>query len=231
MTARAKLNLMLLLCVSELIAVLVDPLPRDSEELIMRKLARFTLMCLALSSVALAAPSFMFSKDAKMNLMAMGNTIDITAYPALKLVSHKETGSSAILVFAGRDAAGVYAFYDKALKSEGWKDSPDGMMMKEDTMKKDDAMMGKDTMKKDDAMMGKDTMKKDDAMMGKDTMKDGMMKDGMMASGVTKEDMMMVQKMKMKDGTYHGFYAMGKNIISLTTRNNAGRVTVTMTVK
>jgi hypothetical protein len=203
----------------------------------MRTFARFTLMMVALSSVALAAPSFMFSTDAKMNLMAMGNTIDITAYPALKLVSHKETGSSAMLVFSGRDAAGAYAFYDKALKSEGWKDSPDGMMMKEDTMKKDDAMMGKDatmkdTMKKDDAMMGKDatmkdTMKKDDAMMGKDTMK----KDDAMMGKVTKEDMMMAEKMKMKDGTYHGFYAMGKNIISLTTKNNAGRVIVTMTVK
>jgi hypothetical protein len=208
------MNLGLWLCVSESVA----EQPSNLEDSNMRKFARFTLMCLALSSVALAAPSFMFSTDAKMNLMAMGNTIDITAYPALKLVSHKETGSSAVLVFAGRDAVGAYAFYDKALKSEGWKDSPDGMMMKEDTMMKDTMM--KDTMKKDDTMMNKDTM-----------MKDTMKKDDAMMSKVTKEDMMMAEKMKMKDGTYHGFYVMGKNVISLTTRNNAGRVTVTLTVK
>ena len=42
--------------------------------------------------------------------------------------------------------------------------------------------------------------------------------DMMSAGPVTKADMMMAEKMKMKDGSYHGFYSHAKNIISLTSK-------------
>jgi hypothetical protein len=164
-------------------------------------LARIGLMfaAAAISSFALATPSFKFTTDAKMNLMASGNSIDISAYPKMGLITKKIQASSAVLVFKGNDAVGAYAFYDKALKSEEWKDSPDGMMAKGDAMKEGGAMdKGAD----------------------------------MMAAGpVTKADMMMAEKMKMKDGSYHGFYSHMKNIISLTTKAMGGKVTVTLTIK
>jgi hypothetical protein len=164
------------------------------------QVARLGLMfaVAALSSLALATPSFKFTTDAKMNLMASGNNIDISAYPKMGLITKKIQASNAVLVFKGNDAVGAYAFYDKALKSEDWKDSPEGMP-------KGDAM-------KEGGAMDKST-------------------DMMSAGPVTKADMMMAEKMKMKDGSYHGFYSHAKNIISLTTKAMGGKVTVTLTIK
>jgi hypothetical protein len=164
------------------------------------QVARLGLMfaVAALSSLALATPSFKFTTDAKMNLMASGNNIDISAYPKMGLITKKIQASNAVLVFKGNDAVGAYAFYDKALKSEDWKDSPEGMP-------KGDAM-------KEGGAMDKST-------------------DMMSAGPVTKADMMMAEKMKMKDGSYHGFYSHSKNIISLTTKAMGGKVTVTLTIK
>ena len=168
----------------------------------MKNITRAGLLFAALTvaSLAFATPSFQFSTDAKMNLMAAGNKIDVSPFSGMKLYSHNVRASSATLVYTGKDAAGAYAFYDKALKSEGWKDSPDGMM-KEDTMMKDGAM------------------------------KDGAMKDGaMMGAGpITDADRKMAENIK--DNSYHGFYSMNKNIISLTTKTMSGKVTVTLTIK
>jgi hypothetical protein len=166
----------------------------------MNKVARIGLMftAVAIGSLALATPSFKFTTDAKMNLMASGNSIDISAYPKMGLISKKIQASSATLIFKGNDAVGAYAFYDKALKAEEWKDSPDGMP-------------------KGDAMAEGGAMDK---------------KADMMSAGpVTKADMMMAEKMKMKDGSYHGFYSHAKNIISLTTKAMGGKVTVTLRIK
>jgi hypothetical protein len=166
----------------------------------LNQVARIGLMfaVTAISSFALATPSFKFTTDAKMNLMAAGNNIDISAYPKMGLITKKIQASSAVLVFKGNDAVGAYAFYDKALKSEDWKDSPDGMA-------------------KGDAMAEGTKMDKSADMMA--------------AGPVTKADMMMAEKMKMKDGSYHGFYSHAKNIISLTTKAMGGKVTVTLTIK
>ncbi len=167
----------------------------------MKNMSRYSLMFAALSigSLALATPSFKFTTDAKMNLMAAGNSIDISAYPKMGLISKKVQASSATLIFKGNDAMGAYAFYDKALKAEEWKDAPGGMMPKGDAMKEGGAMDKK--------------------------------ADMMSAGPVTKADMMMAEKMKMKDGSYHSFYSHAKNIISLTSKALGGKVTVTMTIK
>jgi len=190
----------------------------------MKNITRAGLLFAALTvaGLAFAAPSFQFSTDAKMNLMAAGGKIDVSPFSSMKLYSHNVRASSAVLVYTGKDAAGAYAFYDKALKSEGWKDSPDGMM-KEDATMKDGAM--KDGAMKDGAM--KDATMKDGAM--KD---DAMKGDAMMGAGpITEADRKMAENMKMKDNSYHGFYSMNKNIISLTTKTMSGKVTVTLTIK
>lgn len=195
----------------------------------MKNITRAGLLFAALTvaGLAFAAPSFQFSTDAKMNLMAAGSRIDVSPFSAMKLYSHNVRASSATLVYTGKDAAGAYAFYDKALKSEGWKDSPDAVM-KEDAMMKDGAM--KDGTMKDGAM--KDSTMKDGAMKG-DAMKDDAMKgDAMMGAGpITDADRKMAESMKMKDNSYHGFYSMNKNIISLTTKTMSGKVTVILTIK
>jgi hypothetical protein len=167
----------------------------------MNQVARIGLMfaVAAISSFALATPSFKFTTDAKMNLMASGNSIDISAYPKMGLITKKIQASSAVLVFKGNDAVGAYAFYDKALKSEEWHDAPGGMLPKGDAMA-------------EGTKMDKSA-------------------DMMSAGPITKADMMMAEKMKMKDGSYHGFYSHMKNIISLTTKAMGGKVTVTLTIK
>jgi hypothetical protein len=167
----------------------------------MKKITRFGLMFAAVTigSFALATPSFKFTTDAKMNLMASGNSIDISAYRKMGLISKKIQASSATLIFKGNDAVGAYAFYDKALKSEEWHDAPGGVMPKADAMKEGGAM--------------------------------DKSADMMSAGPVTKADMMMAEKMKTKDGSYHGFYSHAKNIISLTTKAMGGKVTVTLTIK
>jgi hypothetical protein len=151
----------------------------------MNKVSRIGLMfaTVAIGSLALATPSFKFTTNAKMNLMASGNSIDISAYPKMGLISKKVQASSATLIFKGNDAVGAYAFYDKALKAEEWKDSPDGMLPKGDAMAEGTKMDKKGDM--------------------------------MSAGPVTKADMMMAEKMKMKDGSK----ALG------------GKVTVTLTIK
>jgi uncharacterized protein with FMN-binding domain len=130
-----------------------------------------TLMSAAVlaTSFALAAPVFKFSTDPKANLMMMGQTIELSAYPKAKLLAKSISNSNASFVYSGSDAAGVYAFYDKALKSEGWKDAP--AMKSGDTMKSaDDTKKPADTMTKTT-----DTMKSGDTMKGVESMK---MKDG-----------------------------------------------------
>lgn len=167
----------------------------------MNKVSSIGLMfvTVAIGSLSLATPSFKFTTDAKMNLMASGNSIDISAYPKMGLISKKIQASSATLIFKGNDAVGAYAFYDKALKAEEWKDAPGGMMPKGDAMKEGGAMDKK--------------------------------ADMMSAGPVTKADMMMAEKMKTKDGSYHGFYSHAKNIISLTSKALGGKVTVTLRIK
>jgi hypothetical protein len=166
----------------------------------LNKLARIAMVfaAAAISGFALATPGFKFSTDAKMNLMASGNNIDIVAYPKMGLITKKIQASSATLVFKGNDAVGAYVFYDKALKSEEWRDAPGGVMAKGDA--------------KEGGAMDKAA-------------------DMMSAGPVTKADMMMAEKMKIKDGSFQGFYSHEKNIISLTSKAAGGKVTVTLRIK
>ena len=117
----------------------------------------------AVAGIALAAPEFLFVKDAKSNgmMMMMGNkeVIELAAYPALKLIARNVTKKQAEFIYAGTDLKGAFGFYEKALVKEGWKAA--GMM--------GDAMKDGSTMNKDDGM-NKDgsTMNKDDSTMNKE---------------------------------------------------------------
>jgi hypothetical protein len=185
----------------------------------MKKLARMSLIAVAvLVPVALAAPMFKFSSDPKMNAMMMADTIDLTAYPKLPLVFKALNGAKATLVYKGADAGKVYAYYDKAFKSEGWKDAPMGAMAG-DTMTKPAG----DTMTKpaDDTMTkpADDTMTKPaDTMAKPDTM--------------TKTDTMMsAEGMKVKDGSYQGHYTFKKMNLGLTTLVKDGKTFAYFNVK
>jgi hypothetical protein len=206
----------------------------------MKKLARMSLIAVAvLVPVALAAPIFKFSNDPKMNAMMMADTIDLTAYPKLPLVFKALNGAKATLVYKGADAGKVYAFYDKAFKSEGWKDAPMGAMAG-DTMNKpagDTMTKPADTMTKpaDDTMTkpSDDTMTKPADTMTKpaDTMTkpaDTMAKSDTM----TKTDTMMsAEGMKMKDGSYQGHYTFKKMNLGLTTMVKDGKTFAYFNVK
>jgi hypothetical protein len=192
----------------------------------MKKLARMSLIAVAvLVPVALAAPMFKFSSDPKMNAMMAADTIDLTAYPKLPLIFKSVNGAKATLVYKGADAGKVYAFYDKALKSEGWKDAPMGAMAG-DTMNKPAG----DTMTKPADTMTKpadDTMTKPADTMTKPA--DTMTKP---ADTMTKTDTMMsAEGMKMKDGSYQGHYSFKKMNLGLTTLVKDGKTFAYFNVK
>jgi len=76
------------------------------------------------------APSFHFSTAAGMNMMMSGGKVDVTAAPGERLISRRISGRSAVLVYAGKNTAGLFKYYDSAIKSEGWKTTMmDGRMM------------------------------------------------------------------------------------------------------
>ena len=183
----------------------------------MKKLARMSLIAVAvLVPVALAAPMFKFSSNSKANAMMMADTIELTAYLKLPLVFKSMNGAKATLVYKGADAGMVYAFYDKAFKSEGWKDAPMGAMAG-DTMNKPADTMTKpaDTMTKPADTMTKpaDTMTKP-------------------ADTMTKTDTMMsAEGMKVKDGSYQGHYTFKKMNLGLTTLVKDGKTFAYFNVK
>jgi hypothetical protein len=91
---------------------------------------------IAVSSLALAAPSFSFSKDVKMNGMmgTMGgkDVIELAAVPGLALKAKNISAKQATFIYTttektyDKDSHTVFDFYAKALVSEGWKSA--GMM-------------------------------------------------------------------------------------------------------
>jgi hypothetical protein len=91
---------------------------------------------IAVSSLALAAPSFSFSKDVKMNGMmgTMGgkDVIELAAVPGLTLKGKNISAKQATFIYTStektydKDSHTVFDFYAKALVSEGWKSA--GMM-------------------------------------------------------------------------------------------------------
>jgi hypothetical protein len=104
------------------------------------------------SSLALAAPSFAFVKDAGMNGMmgTMGgkDVIELAAVPGMSLKAKNVSASHATFIYAAKDADkdghAVFAFYEKALLKEGWKAAGMmGAMTDNSTMKKDEGAMMK----------------------------------------------------------------------------------------
>ena len=89
----------------------------------MNRFTRMALVAVLAGGLAAAAPGFSFTTDAKMNAMMSNDAIGLSAYPKLKLLARSVQGSRATLVYAGEDAAGAFAFYDKAFKAEGWKEA------------------------------------------------------------------------------------------------------------
>jgi hypothetical protein len=147
------------------------------------------------------------------------------------LIYKSLNGAKATLVYKGADAGKVYAFYDKAFKSEGWKDAPMGAMAG-DTMNKPADTMNKpadDTMTKpaDDTMTKPaDTMTKPADTMTKPA--DTMAKPDTM----TKTDTMMsAEGMKMKDGSYQGHYTFKKMNLGVTTLVKDGKTFAYFNVK
>ncbi len=92
------------------------------------------------TSLAFAAPVFSFSADPKMNLMMKGETIQLSAYPTLKLAYWHINKTKATFIYNGTDVKGVYDFYDHALGAEGWKDAP--VMGTENGSRKDGSYEG-----------------------------------------------------------------------------------------
>ena len=192
------------------------------------------LSALAAGSLALAAslPTFGFSKQAGDNMMTMGNTIELSAAPNMRLLSHSEAGQKATLVYAGADAKAVFAFYDAALRGEGWK-TDTAMKMPGDAMagKSGDTMMAKPG----DKMTGKagDTMtaKPGDTMAGKagDTMaaKPGDKMTGKAGDAMAGKDAM---TMTMMNGGYDGYYVQKGLKLDLRSVAKNGRTTVTVQV-
>ncbi|WP_407569158.1 hypothetical protein [Deinococcus altitudinis] len=172
-----------------------------------------------------AVPAFAFSTQSGMNMMMnSGGAVEIAAAPGEKLVSRSVKGTAATLVYAGKNSASIFAFYDRAIKAEGWKTTAmDGKMMAEGAMMKSGDSMAKptDTMAAS-TMSAKpaDTMAKPaDTMAKPATMTSGAMNSGTMNSGA------------MMGGTHSATFAMGGHTIDLNVRESAGRVTVTFKSK
>lgn len=91
-----------------------------------------------------AAPTFAYTGDAAMNMMMSGaGVVGIAAAPGEKLVSRSVKGTGATLVYSGKNSAGIFAFYDRAIKAEGWKTTAmDGKMMADAMAKPADTMAG-----------------------------------------------------------------------------------------
>jgi hypothetical protein len=177
---------------------------------------------IAISSIALAAPSFKFGKTDKANMMMGKNdVIEIAAYPKFKLLARNITAKSATLIYQGKDASAPFEFYAAALTKDGWKSS-DAMMGKGDAMAgKGDAMADKpaDAMAgKGDAMAGKPA----DAMAGKG---DAMAGKGDAMAGKGDEAMMMAAKHSVTKFTNKNF------TLELDSKLVGDRVTVEFELK
>lgn len=85
-----------------------------------------------------AAPTFAFSTQAGMNMMMnSGGAVEISAASGEKMISRSVKGTAATLVYSGKNSASIFAFYDRAIKAEGWKTTVmDGKMMAGDAMTK-----------------------------------------------------------------------------------------------
>ncbi|WP_420593577.1 hypothetical protein [Deinococcus sp.] len=66
------------------------------------------------------APMLQFSKMADMNMMMSGEAVEVSAAPGFKLLSQSVKDHNATLVFQSKDSKGLFDFYNKAIKSEGW---------------------------------------------------------------------------------------------------------------
>ncbi|MGY2894612.1 hypothetical protein [Deinococcus sp. UYEF24] len=163
-----------------------------------------------------AAPTFAFSTQSGMNMMMnSGGAVAISSAPGEKLVSRSVKGTAATLVYTGKNSASIFAFYDKAIKAEGWKTTAmDGKMMVEGAMMKSGDSMAPSSMASGTMTSGTMAAKPADTMA-----KPATMNSGEVASGA------------MMGGTHSATFAMGGHTIDLNVRESAGRVTVTFKSK
>lgn len=125
-----------------------------------------TLITLAISALTLAfaAPSLIFVKDAAMTgkMMKMGDkeVVELAAAPGFSLLARNVAPKHAIFLYSSteqaKDAQALFEFYEGALLEAGWQ-AGEAMMGKDGAMmegKQDGAMMGK----KAEGMMGGEAM-------------------------------------------------------------------------
>ncbi|GHF28906.1 hypothetical protein HNQ07_000931 [Deinococcus metalli] len=69
-------------------------------------------------------PMLHFTTEAGMNMM-MGKSGDlmIMAAPGMGKYAYAMSGHTATITFASRDAKGLFAYYDKAIRAEGWTEN------------------------------------------------------------------------------------------------------------
>ena len=68
-------------------------------------------------------PMLHFTTTAGMNMMmGKGGDLMIMAAPGMGRYTYTMSGHRATLTFASRDAKGLFAYYDKAIRAEGWKE-------------------------------------------------------------------------------------------------------------
>jgi hypothetical protein len=116
----------------------------------MNKPLKFAVAALLVGGVSLAAPMFAFSTSNTANAMMKADTINLSAYPKLKLLAKDIMGARATLTYTGTDAKGVFNFYEAAFKKEGWKVGAAMVAKPGDTMSKPAGTMDKPG----EAMMG-----------------------------------------------------------------------------
>jgi hypothetical protein len=73
-------------------------------------------------TAGLPVPSLKYSAVPNMNMMMSGHSIDISPATGFKLLRHRVRRHTGTLTYASRDARGLFAFYNTALGSEGWKE-------------------------------------------------------------------------------------------------------------
>ena len=190
----------------------------------------FTALVLG-APIALAAPRFAFDANPSMNLMRSGENISLAADARYKLVLKIVMGARAQFSYRTTDAAALYAFYDHALKGEGWKDAPmvgaNKMAATAMTGSADKAAAGSADKT---TMMGANKT----TMMGSDkstTGADKMAGDAMAKPMNQVDAMTAMTGMRRADGSYSGEYAMNMLRLSLKTVTKGALTTVTFSLK
>ncbi|GAA4010648.1 hypothetical protein GCM10022631_24120 [Deinococcus rubellus] len=72
--------------------------------------------------MTMGAPTLMYTTKPGLNMMMMGHAVQFTKAPGYKLIDYTYNLHNATLSYRTTDAKGLYAFYNKALMGEGWRE-------------------------------------------------------------------------------------------------------------